>query len=226
MTSLVTLLILFGFAGPAQPQRATIRLDAAFGYVDVTFDPSRLPRAEVERWMQLSPHADGTGEFLNPEIIPQYFGAGLSQVGCGRLATQKPANPWLLDKLRSRIRSLEPAAYPAGLRNVVLHVRDLQSFGLWMDSQVLAFMKDCGPAPLEASYGGIDLEEACAAPIRQVAEARSPFAKGSAVQLYWVPCSWTAWRRKHPYPADTWRCFLASQGIVEHMVYTDGWDDP
>jgi hypothetical protein len=67
-----------------------------------------------------------------------------------------------IHKTEQLVNDLDPKTYPKELTDVVLYLRDLQSFWLWLTQQELAFLKSGKLPPTE--YNGLDLV-ACQVPV-------------------------------------------------------------
>jgi hypothetical protein len=203
----------------AQAKVATIRIPLAFGNEDITFDSSLLSHDEVNRWIQLSPYVGIENNYLTPEIIDQVMGRLPREVGCGKEGGVRPLNAQVMDRIRQRIRDLDPEHYPADLSDVVLYARHLQSLGLWIDTQLLAFVKTCERAPLESEFEGIKPKLQCGAALDRIAKAKTGFEAYELARSHWASCTWQAGlKRLGQYPKSAWEHFLSAHGIREHFV--------
>ncbi len=138
-----------------------------------------------------------------------------------------PLNGDLLDRMRQRIRDLDPQQYPADPSKVVVYLRRVQSFGFWANTQLLSFVKTCDLLALQSQFDGVNPKLPCSAALDRIAKAKSgpePEAYGW-VRSDWARCVWEAeMKQVGNYPKDLWNCFLAARGIQEHFVKDEGFD--
>lgn len=141
-----------------EAKAATIRIPLAGDVDEVTFDSSQLSPTEVERWMQLSPNVGPYNGFLIPENVELCDASDPRYRGCGKEQEHLDFHNAQLntDKIRMRIRDLDPAQYPPDLSKVVLYLRDVQYFGLWRNTQLVAFERHGDLSVLESHFDGIN----------------------------------------------------------------------
>ncbi len=205
-------------------QAETIRIPARIGTDEVTFDPSRVSALDVRRWIQLSPIVGGDNGYLIPENIelcysndPRYEGCGKEQEGVNVHNAQLN-----IDKIQKRIRTLDTYHYPADLEKVVSYVRSIQSFGLWRNTQLIAFERRGDLSVLESPLGGINPKLSCGPVLDRIAKAKSHSEASHIARFDWSNCVTEAQREKiGEYPRDEWEKFLADHAIREHYIQED-----
>lgn len=181
-------------------QQTTIRIPFGLDNFDVlTFDQSRVSVDDVKHWMKFSE----TG----------YYGThGVSLSGCDESAAVRLANGVkqtgiVLDELDHE------TAYPPELAPVVLYLKRLIRFRLWLGEQYLQFAKT-GTAP-KSGYQNSDACRSADDGIRN-----EPDKKKACQRLgsEWTQCVLKeGLRQVGEYPKANWKEFLDAYGIKEKL---------
>ena len=203
------------------PHTATIRIRAGIGTVEVTFDQTRMSPLEVRRWFQLSPIVGADNHYLYPEEVDQCLTDDPQYEGCGKgKEVINLHNTRLnLDRIRKRIRGLDPKNYPKGLEEILSYVRAIQSFGLWVDTQLVTFNTTGDASVLRAQFRGVDPNVVCSAAVERVGRARSKTEAFHLARFEWRNCVWAEERKRiGEYPKAAWEEFLKNHGVEEHYV--------
>lgn len=203
------------------PQANTIRIPARIGTVEVTFDRTRVSPLDVRRWFQLSPIVGGDNNYLYPEEVDQCIADDPRYEGCGKGedVVSLHNTQLTLDRIRKRIRGLDPKNYPEDLKDVVLYVRAIQSFGLWVDTQLMTFKKTGDASVLRVRFSGVDPGVVCGAALERIGGARSGTEPFRLARFDWRNCVWSEERKRiGEYPKAAWEKFLKNHGIEEHYV--------
>lgn len=202
-------------------QETTIHIPLVMGVDEVTFDATRLSPAEVKHWMQLSPNVGQDNGYLTPENIelcdsndPRYEGCGKEQEHVNFHNAQLN-----IDRIRKRIGNLDPNRYPPDMSSVVLYVRRIQSFGLWRDTQLLAFEKSGDLSVLESQFDGINPKVSCSKVLDRIRNAEGHAEASHLGRFDWFNCVWHAESKQiGEYPKSAWEKFLSAHGIREHYI--------
>jgi hypothetical protein len=203
------------------PHTTTIRILAGIGRIEITFDQTRVSPSEVRRWFQLSPIAGWDNNYLLPEEVDQCLTDDPRYEGCGKgVEVISLHNTQLtLDRIRKRIRGLDPKKYPKDLEEVVVYARGIQSFGLWVDTQLMTFKETGDASVLKARFSGVDPNVVCRAAVERIGRARSKTEAFHLARYGWRNCIWVEERKRiGEYPKAAWEKFLKNHGIQEHYV--------
>ncbi|HEV2245644.1 MAG TPA: hypothetical protein VGW37_03245 [Terriglobia bacterium] len=203
------------------PHTTTIRIRAGIGTVEITFDRARVSPLDVRRWFQLSPVVAADNFHLFPEEVDQCPTDDPRYEGCGKgeEVVSLHNTRLTLDSIRKRILGLDPKSYPEDLEEVVLYLRGIQSFGFWVDTQLMRFKETGGSSVLRSRFSGVDPSVVCSAALQQIGRARSGTRAFHLARFQWRNCVWAEERRRiGEYPKAAWEKFLKNHGIEEHYV--------
>jgi hypothetical protein len=159
----------------------------------VTFDTDRVSAEDVKKWMLLH-----ESSYFHTVMFGFYPDCKPSDI---------PKLEQEIKKTEQMVNELDPSKYPPELNDIVVYLKDLQSFWLWMAQQELAFRKS-GKLP-QTEYNGVDL--AC-----QVPASTEPLCH--RILHRWHNCANDAMAKKlGSYPVEKWKAFLDSYGIQEKL---------
>jgi len=161
----------------------------------VTFDTDRVSAEELKRWMLLHRNS-----YFHTPIFGYYPDCEPSDI---------PKLEQEIKKTEQMVNELDPSKYPAELNDIVVYLKDLQSFWLWMAQQELEFRKS-GKLP-QTQYNGVDL--AC-----QVPASTDKAHLCDQIVYRWRTCANHVMAKKlGSYPVEKWKAFLDSYGIQEEL---------
>jgi len=211
-----TLLLSLAVLMTAQP--TTVRISVAAGIEEVTFDPTRVSPAELNRWFELSPNDD---RYLIPAWIEMCYSDDPRYVPCRpEPIVANVHNARLnLAVIRQHIEVLQSKRYPPALAPVVAYLLQVQSFALWKESRRLRFIEHFDTAVFTSPYMGIDPKVECATALQKIRSAPDHTTASIAARVEWGFCMYKAnERRIGSYPDKIWQDFLAAHGIREHLI--------
>jgi len=218
LASLLAILLMTG--------QTTVRF--AFAGIDdeVTFDPARVSAAEVNRWIQLTPHS---GPYTLLVTIESCVDDHSRYEWCGESRHSRDIHIAELRQkgIRERINDLDPRHYPPELRDVVLYLRHVQSFYLWTENRWLKFLKTDDVSVFESAFDDLNPKLECGAILDQIRTAKAPEDASRLARFDLDACMSKADRaRIAPYPEQAWQAFLDAYGIHEHPIDVVDDDDP
>jgi hypothetical protein len=194
------LLLLFAFV-VSSDNEVTLRIPLQPGEPEeiavVSFDEDRVSAENVKKWMLLHE----TSYYHTPAfgVYPECKTTDISKLEDD------------IHKTEQLVNDLDPKSYPKELTDVVLYLRNLQSFWLWLTQQELAFLKSGKLPPTE--YNGLDLV-ACQVPVDKTHACTQIF-------FDWHSCANSQMaKRLGSYPKEKWKAFLDAFGIQERLEST------
>ena len=159
----------------------------------VTFDKDRVSAEDVKKWMLLH-----ESSYFHTPMFGFYPDCKPSDV---------PKLEQEINKTERMVNDLDPSKYPPEMNDIVVYLKDLQSFWLWMAQQELAFRKS-GKLP-QTEYNGVDL--AC-----QVSASTKTLC--DQIVYRWRTCANNAMAKKlGSYPKEKWKAALDALGIQEEL---------
>ena len=188
--------------------------------IDVTFDTARVSVEELSRWMQLRDLISNENGYQVPFALEQCFSDDPRYVPCnGEIPSIDLNNARLnLEKIRALIGNLDGNHFPAELSPIVLHLRQIQEFALWKETQRLAFFQTGNVRQLESNFQKVDPKTSCKAALEQIRRAADKQQAQKLARHDWENCLWEEDRRQiGPYPQKVWDAFLSAYGIRERV---------
>lgn len=208
------------------PKLKTVTFQVAWGKEILTYDPARVSLADLEHWMRLSPRGDSKTwgsdtSTLVPPLAAEFQARGRGRAWCRQNAGRGPFGPDVpANQIRGRIRWLDRHNYPPGLKPVVLYLRNVQLYGLWLYNQTLAYAQTCDLTRLEGTYNNIDLGVSCREAVDRIRNPGSGINDVALAHSAWWGCAWAAWHKQYgQYPNEAWYCFMAAHGVQMRYVY-------
>lgn len=188
-----------------------------------SYDPSRLDRTDLLRWIQLSPNVDDGNWYSVPEWLevcidkaPEYASCGSRDLHDPNFFHNAEVN---LERIRSRIRLLEDGKYPPELQPALAYYETIQKTVLQAEEKRLAFLKTWNVADLSGAVGNIDVNQACQAVIGQLKETQDKQAAYQLAEHDLGGCINSAFRKSlGAYPEAAWQQFLQKYSLHERFV--------
>jgi len=213
-------LILLSGSLSAEDQLAVRTTD---GIDYLSYDPVQIQRADLVRWIQLSPHVVDVNDYLVPESLelcvdkaPEYFACGSRNLHDPNFFRNAEVN---LDKIRRRISSLQDGAYPTELQPVVTYVESIQETFLQAEEQRLAFLKTWNVGELSGAAGTTDINRACPSIIEKLKKTQNQETLYQLVSYDLQNCLNNAFRNSlGEYPETAWQGFLEKYSLHERFV--------
>jgi hypothetical protein len=187
-----------------------------WGKVIVSFDPVRVAKTELDRWMRLSPHLSSYNDLLGIDVrrcIPMDD----EYVGCEKGGKLRIENVDLnIRKMLAIKKELDNEKLPSGLRPVVSYFSERQNFALWTAKRQREFLATGNVSALEQRYDGISNIQKCAQVVRNIAHTSHERDRDDLVTVDWANCVLFLEKEKiGEYPKTEWQAFLRAQGITE-----------
>lgn len=206
--------LVFTASDDAQIARAIYRYP--WGRVVVSFDPHRTPKAELDRWMRLSPSLSPYNSLFVPISIRQCISHKDGYEGCEEKGVLRISNVDInLQKIRTLKSELDHEKLPTDLKPISDYLSEIQNFTLWSMERQRDFLVTNDIASLEKEYDDLSTKESCAPIVQRIAKTPEP-RRTDLLTVDWANCVWFSEAKKTgPYPKQKWDDFLRSQSITE-----------
>jgi hypothetical protein len=223
------LLLLVGLTVTGQAllaEEKTIRINVPEGYDEVSYDPGRVTRQELDHWLLLSPVISQNNYFLVPEDPNTCAHTDPTYIPCENdMRTYISANAkHSQDRIRRRLDRLDATQFPPEFESVVSWFRTVQSFGLWRNQQQIDYFETHDIASLERPYepAGLATRTVCSAVVKQIRESLDPDDAAHIVFTDWHNCTWNGVTKQiGPYPQNAWDAAMKAHGVREHLVVVE-----
>lgn len=204
-------------------QQKTANYKEPGGFEQVTYDPSRINRSELDRVMEISPRLSQFNFMAVPEEVELCKSFDPRYRGCGTKNHFNAHNANLnLASISDRIKRLDPEKYPFELKPVVEYLGKLQTLWLWKEQQKLDFYRTNDLSVLETRNGSIDPKATCEETISKIRSSTDRAVRFQLVAHQWANCVWGAITAElGPYPIDQWNLYISSHGIAEREISTE-----
>ena len=208
-------LLVAGLAVCAAAQDCRIITVSGDGWDHITYPCKELSRREVRRWVRLSPYGSGSNVMQVPEKLENWDRGDKDYIQNPGPAINLHNARVNLARIRARIRELDPARWPPGLKPVVLYLRKIQRFGLWMEQNRFDFWRTGDASVFDRKFDSFRSRSICETSLARISTASRPVA-AEVAQHDLNNCLW----RAAPgivgtYPRPAWEKFLAAHHIHE-----------
>ena len=204
-------------------QEMTLRFGAWPMVINVTFDASRVPAADVNRWMQLADYISNENGYQVPPALEDCPSNDARYTPCDGGVSINPTNARLnLLKIQAAIGDLDTKRFPADLAPVVAYLRQIQEFALWKESKRFEFFQTGNSARLESSFHDIAPKLSCRSELLAIRAALSKQEAEGLARHDWGNCVLREEMKKlGSYPQRDWESFLSAHGIREEIKQED-----
>jgi hypothetical protein len=206
---------------PSLTDAATMSIRAFEGKYILTFDPSRISRAQLKKLYELSPQL--YWRLALPPDLHLCVKGDREYLPCG---TRNLADPNFLANAEVNLRkghrilqSLENLPFPPELAPVVEYVKRSAAFVVCLQKSQLAFYTTWDPTALLAVCNGINPAAECPSILDRMNSLDSKWDKYNQAGYALHNCINGAFRKRlGEYPIDAWQRFLAAYGIKETFL--------
>jgi hypothetical protein len=199
----------------------TVKYRYPWGVDRVSFDATRTARADLDRWMRLSPYLSPYNDLLVSVSIIQCLPGDKRYIDCkidGSIKLKIPNIDENIRRIEDIKHGLTVEKVPDGLKPIVAYFLEIQSFSLWRTRQQRAFFLTNDVSVLRDQYDGLASNQRCDAILHKMEHPEKEMNITNLVVADWSNCVWALESEKiGPYPKKEWDAFLASRGIKEDV---------
>ena len=188
------------------------------GMVRVSYDSSRVKRASLDRWMQLSPALSPYNRLLVPITVWQCLPEDRAYRSCEDRSQLYIENVDVnISKLQETERRLENIEVPQSLRPVAYYLLEKQKFALWRATTVRRYLATSDIRVLDASYADLPTQGCVELDDRKDIATRRRSV--NALISDWYNCTWQLEsKRIGAYPDPAWQNFLREMKLSETVT--------
>ena len=194
----------------------TARYRYPWGWVSVSFNPQKVERPELDRWMQLSPQLSAYNDLGSLMDIRRCLPKDKQYVDCEALPLKLNNVDVNIRKIESLKTSLDTQRVPDGLKGVQTYLSKLQAFSLWRAQQQREYLRTHNISALSVKFEDLNPGQSCSGILQEISDSSQQEHLARLVTVDWANCVWNLEsKRIGPYPRQEWEAFLKAHELTE-----------